>query len=110
MNNTIAKDNLESQGRLAYTSNPHLQKLANVMEHPEFRAFYENYLSNWETAKTMLVFMALYKSIENNSDLNPFQKLALLKSMIDNSDTRKQICAASSDFFRYATGQKAIKN
>jgi hypothetical protein len=94
-------NSLESKGKLVYTTNQHFRNLVTVMEHPEFRNFYNTYLRNFEDAKTMLMFMKMYEHIDNHfNTLNPYQKISILKDIVDNSETRKKICdmITTSDF------------
>ena len=88
--------NTEEKGREIYASNPHFRKIANIMEHPEFREFFNQYMSDWETAKTVIMFMKIYEAIEKHSlvELSPYQKIAIVKDVIDNNQKRKEICEA----------------
>lgn len=93
MDNQIAK--YEIEGRDIYNNNKHYQKIANLMEHPEFRDFYNKYLKDWDTAKTIIMFMQIYEGVEKHSttELSPYQKICIVKSIIDDSETRKKICS-----------------
>jgi len=86
--------NLEQDGRKLYKTNPHYRHLANVMEHPEFRSFYNKYFQDWDMARTIIMFMKIYESIEKYSkiELTPFQKIAIADEMFQNSEKRQQIC------------------
>lgn len=106
---------LEKKGRDIYKNNENLRNLLNVMEHPEFQRFFETYFNNWEDIRVLVMFMKIYhslgknpgKSTDNLSDgdklpliltksekkideLTGYQKIALLKSMIDSSEIRKK--------------------
>lgn len=85
----------EKKGRAIYKRNEHLRRLAHIMEHPEFREFYEEYMKDWEDTKTILMFMKVYSSIEKHSEveLTPFQKLCILKDVIDDSSFREKLCS-----------------
>jgi hypothetical protein len=86
---------LESRGKLIYSTNEHFRNLSTVMEHPEFRNFYNTYLKDIEDAKTMLMFMKIYDYIETRfKGINPYQKISILKEILDNSESRKRICDA----------------
>jgi hypothetical protein len=88
---------IEKKGREIYKRNKTLHRLANVMEHPEFREFYHLFLSDWETARVMLIFMKLYDWLENrvNIQLSPYQKLAILKNFLDDSKKRQLLFSGS---------------
>ena len=85
---------LDAQGQLIYQTNKHYQRLANVMEHPEFRQFFNEYMQDWETAKTILLFMKLYSAIEKCSqiELTPYQKIAIVKDVLDDPEARRKVC------------------
>jgi hypothetical protein len=90
---------LEKSGRSIYQNNKSYRDIATVMEHPEFRQFFDLYLSDINNAKTMLLFMKLYEYVENNStSLSPYEKIAMVKGIIDNGELRKKICNASMIF------------
>jgi hypothetical protein len=86
---------LIKRGKEIYSDNPHFRRLANVMEHPEFREFFNEYMKDWETTKTIIMFMKLYESIENNSnvELNPHEKIAILKDIIEDPNMREIACS-----------------
>jgi hypothetical protein len=90
----------ELKGKHIYQTNDHFRRLATVMEHPEFREFYNTYMTDWEDAKTMIMFMKVYEALEKHAkiQLTPYQKLAVLKDMIDNKDKRKLICEGFSEW------------
>jgi hypothetical protein len=90
-------NSLENKGKHIYSSNIHYKNLATIMEHPEFKNFYNTYLKDFENTRTMLMFMKIYDSIGKHfPNLNPFQKIYILKDIIDNSETRKKICGMMS--------------
>jgi hypothetical protein len=89
---------IELEGKKIYNSNKHLRKLANIMEHPEFRSFYQDYMSDPETLKTMLIFMKIYEAIElhSNVELTPYQKIGLVQKVIQDTEMRSRICSGIS--------------
>jgi len=88
----IDYNNLEKDGKGLYKTNPFFKSLANVMEHPEFRNFFDTYINDWGDVKTVIMFMKLYEQTEkNNLNLTSYQKLAAIKQIIDNSETRKTV-------------------
>ena len=92
-------NSLESKGKLIYSANQHFRNLSTVMEHPEFRNFYNTYLRDFEDAKTMLMFMKIYEHIETRfKGINPYQKISLLKEILDDSESRKRICEAMTTY------------
>lgn len=90
----------EQRGRDIYATNENYRRLATVMEHPEFRQFYELYMNDWDTAKTVIMFMKIYEAIEKRSsvELTPFQKLAIVQDVIEHSETRQKVCQGMKDW------------
>lgn len=88
----------EKKGRKLYRENQHFQRLAHIMEHPEFRTFFEEYMQDWESAKTIIMFMKIYEAVEKHSkvQLTPYQKIAVVKDVIDDRELRSKICAGIS--------------
>lgn len=97
---TTNSSSLEEKGRKLYKQNPHFRKLSNIMEHPEFRDFYNTYMKDWENTKVVLMFMKLYEAIETHSNvkLSPFEKISIMKNIIDNGETRREICKGISEW------------
>jgi len=100
MDQLTTTSSLEEKGRKLYKQNPHFRKLSNIMEHPEFRDFYNTYMKDWENTKVVLMFMKLYEAIETHSNvkLSPFEKISIMKNIIDNGETRREICKGISDW------------
>lgn len=97
MSTELCKNNnnydLEREGMKLYRKNKHFKNLMNVMEHPEFKLFFDSYFNNWEQIKSMVMFMKTYRSIDNpdGEKLNGYQKIAFMKKLYDDRDTRKNI-------------------
>lgn len=83
----------EAKGRQIYKSNQHFRNVAEVMEHPEFRKFYEMYMEDWDSTRTILMFMKLYEAVEKRSNmaLTPYQKIAIVEKIMTTSDLRKEV-------------------
>ena len=64
------------------------------MEHPEFRKLFDDNFSNWDNIKNILMFLKLYQEIEKLSpvELNGYQKLSILDSIIKDRELRHNIC------------------
>lgn len=84
----------EKKGKQIYKENEHYRRLSNVMEHPEFREFYNLYMSDWDSVKLIVMFMKVYEAVEKHSkiELTPFQKISIVKDVIDNNELRQKIC------------------
>jgi hypothetical protein len=64
------------------------------MEHPEFRKLFDENFSNLDNIKNILMFLKLYQEIEKLSpvELNGYQKLSILDSIIKDRELRHNIC------------------
>ena len=83
---------LEEEGRKIYHSNPHYKTIANLMEHPLFREFFDKYATfDLHNLKAMFMLMFIYNSTETLNPLNQFQKIAITKGLYDNSKSRENI-------------------
>ena len=85
---------LHEKGKVLYKTNEHFRRLANFMEHPEFREFYEKYFTDWDSIKTIMILIKTYESVEKNSteQLTPYEKITIVKDIIDNPTIRERIC------------------
>ena len=92
----------ESKGKRLYNKNNNYRNIVNVMEHPEFREFFDTHFSTWEDTKLMLMFMKLYKDIEQTSpvELNGYQKLSIIDTIMKDRDLRRQLCEQTTKYYR----------
>lgn len=99
---------LEREGKIIYKTNKHYRRLANVMEHPEFREFFEQYMKDWETTKTMIMFMKIYQNVEKQSvkPLTTFEKIAITKKLLEDKNTRLDIIHGMSRWSQSSLEQK----
>lgn len=81
------------KGRKLYNSNPIYRDLATVMEHPEFKMFYDKYLSNRQNFGVIMLFLKLYNDIteEVNDELNGYQKLYMMSELLKNVELRHNL-------------------
>ena len=93
--NNIKKylDEAEIEGRMLYNVNPDYQNLANLMEQPEFRKMYDTHFTDKISIQNILMFMKLYKKIEQSSpvELTGYQKLSVMDRMWKETDIRRKI-------------------
>lgn len=91
---------LDNQGRELYQNNDNYRRLANVMEHPEFREFYNKFMQDWDSAKTIIMFMKLYEAIEKHSkiELTPYEKIAIVNQVIHDPDKRQKISVGINEW------------
>ena len=90
----------EKKGRELYQNNINYRNLSTVMEHPEFRNFYNTYLKRWFEAKTMMMFMKVYEAIETQLDVEPtpYQKIAILHAIMTDNTIRRRIFKCMSNW------------
>jgi hypothetical protein len=78
-----------SLGINLYKNNKPLQDLANIMEHPLFKDFFNTYFEDPQTAQSMLLLMKIYNNID--SSYLPYEKLEILFNLINDGSHRKKI-------------------
>lgn len=96
VNSSIVCDNtkkIESIGRHIYQTNDFYRLLSNFMEHPEFKCISIDYLSSIDNVKVFILYVNLYKKIGDHfPDFTGYQKIALIKTLIDTAESRRLIC------------------
>lgn len=95
-------EDLNQRGRKIYEEKKCFRTIANLMEHPEFRQFFDTYMGEWETAQTMIMFMKIYEAIEKRSNvvLTPHEKLAVVHDVIEDPKLRQQVCNGMTDWIK----------
>ena len=87
------------RGKHIYDTNVFLKSLANIMEDDEFKYIYNNYFDSWENIKLFLMFSKIYESISSQQPtMSKYEKLHLVKTLIDTSKTRQMICKKITEF------------
>ena len=91
---------LESIGRVIYQQNNFYRVLSNFMEHPEFKPIVNEYFDSYDNIKILFLYVNLYRKIGDQfPKFNGYQKLTLVKTLIENSDTRQLICKDIRNLF-----------
>ena len=92
-------ENSQESGKKLYKQNKNYRDIANLMEHPEFREFYNTHFTDWYDIKTIVMFLKLYEEIEKRSSisLSGYQKIDILDRLIKNEEIRHKICKESLD-------------
>ncbi len=91
---------LENDGKIIYHSNDFMRKLSNLMEHPEYKDFLKEHFDTWENIQIFMMFYKVYEKLTDEfPDLNGYQKISLLTSLINTSKTRRLICKEIRDSF-----------
>lgn len=86
-------NNFDIEGRQLYKHNKNYKDIANMMEHPMFRDFFDRHLSSPLDRETMMKVLSVYKDIESASpvELNGYQKLAILDRIMKDGYFRQRI-------------------
>lgn len=102
-------ESLEEQGRQLYKSNKHYRNIATVMEHPEFRDFYNRYISDNLSVKTMIMFLKIYEEIEKNGQFTPYEKIALVHKVIQDKKMREWITKYMLEWFNDSSSGNTLR-
>jgi hypothetical protein len=87
-------------GRALYQTNSTMKDIANVMEHPEFRQFFDKYFQNPQDIQSIIFLMKIYQAIQRN---DPYEKISTLYETVSNSQMRKQLAC---NFIKWAHDKK----
>ena len=93
MSNFDLVSEAEEKGRRLYRENEFYRNVANVMEHPEFKKFFDSHFQDWTSTQAILMFLKLYQTIEKQSSqpLSGYQKIAIVDDIIKDSDMRQEV-------------------
>ena len=93
-------NNSNQHGRALYQTNSTMKDIANVMEHPEFRQFFDKYFQNPQDIQSIIFLMKIYQAIQRD---DPYEKISVLYETMSNSQMRKQLAC---DFIEWAHDKK----
>ena len=80
-------------GKQICSENIFFKNMVNLVQYPEFIYMLKNYFDSWENIQTFIMFIKVYESITKKyPDITEYEKISILKLLIDNSETRKIIC------------------
>jgi hypothetical protein len=97
--NVIDTKNIHLEGRELYETNTFFKSLANVMENPEFMKLFTNYFDSWDNIELFVMFAKVYDSITKQfPEMTGYEKIALVKRLVDNSKTRRIMCQEIKQF------------
>jgi len=104
--NTVNRQEMEDDGKKVYQSNKFFRSLANLMEHPEFKSVFKEHFKSWDDIKLFVMFLKLYQNIGDQfPDFNGYQKISLVKSLVETSSTRQLICQEVIQTFNQSINQ-----
>ena len=88
-----------NSGKKIYNTNKFLRSLTNVMENDEFAYLFDNYFDTWDNIELFVMFVKVYQSVVKHfKSMDKYEKITLVKLLIDNSKTRRLICNEILDF------------
>ena len=94
--------NIAQEGRHIYDNNNFMRSLTNVMENPEFSYLFDKYFDSWDNIELFVMFTKVYQSITKQfPEMTGYEKIALVKKLIDTSKTRQIICNEIKNFRHY---------
>jgi hypothetical protein len=104
--NVVNRQEMEDNGKKIYQSNDFFRSFTNLMEHPEFKLLFKEYFKSLDDIKLFTMFLKVYQNIGDQfPDFNGYQKIALVKSLIDTSSTRQLICQEVIQTFNNSANQ-----
>lgn len=84
---------INREGHNIYNTNSFLRSLTNVMENPEFAEIFKNHFDSWDNIEIFVMFAKVYESITKQfPEMNGYEKISLVKKIIDTSQTRTLVC------------------
>lgn len=105
------KKRMENAGRIIYKTNNFYKSLANIMEHPEFKLIFKEHFNSWENIEVFIMFSKLYEKIGDQfPDFSGYQKIFMIKELIETSNTRKAICTEVRKFRLQSSDLESKKN
>lgn len=101
--NPLLSPKSEEIGKSLYQSNKFYRDLANILEHPMFKQFFNEHFTNTSKIDVILMFINLYLLIDRklskiNPNLNGYYKLFLMDALIKNAKSRAIICEYMTRF------------
>jgi hypothetical protein len=99
MSNLIQYTNLdvvEQKGKQLYKNNSYFRSIADILEHPDFKLFFNEQFKDHDSTRSTIMFMKTYNEIEKISQpsqtpLNKYQKLSILYEVFNNGNIRQEI-------------------
>ena len=106
MDLSICKNNntVICEGQNIYESNDFMRDLYDMMTNTRFRNFVDKYLYEWNSIKTVIMFIKLFETIENEYE-NKFNKkiskelmLYTINNLFKDRGLRKLVLKSYNDF------------
>jgi hypothetical protein len=96
---SILTYDIDQEGRHIYNTNSFMRSLTNIMENSEFSDLFDNYFDSWDNIELFVMFAKVYQSITKQfPEMTGYEKIALVKKIIDTSKTRQLVCKEIRSF------------
>lgn len=98
------KNSNYQEGKLIYKENEFMRDLYDMMSNERFRIFVDKYLNEWNSIKSVIMFIKLFETIEYeyfqkfNETISKELMLVTLKKLFEDRDLRKLILKSYDDF------------
>ena len=105
----IDKNNFKARGLKLYQTNNTMKDLANFMEYPPNKEFFDKYFSSKEDIVCMNTFIKMYRHIENN---DPYEKLTIIHDCINDPKIRRRLFSSKKNLLEldHKTLDKPLDN
>ena len=90
----IDKNNFKVRGLKLYNTNNTMKDLANFMEYPPNKEFFDKYFSSKEDIVCMNTFIKMYRHIENN---DPYEKITIIHDCINDPKIRRRLFSSKKN-------------
>ena len=98
MSQLIVNNSKEKVGKKIYKNNKFYRNLSNIMENPDFKNMLEENVQDWTDFKVIIMFMFIYFIVSQNK-VSPYEKIAMVKEIIDDSDKRQILTQSINNEF-----------
>lgn len=95
---------LDNKGRKVYKKKKNMRELLDVMTNDSFKSFFDDNFQSWDDIRTVVILMSTLRYIDKctkDKNLNKYQQLALLETILSNSENRSLI-------FKYFTNNNKL--
>lgn len=112
-NNPLLDPKAEIIGKYLYQNNKFYRDLANILEHPMYKSFFQEHFTSTNRIEVILMFINLYIHIDKklsqvNPKLNGYYKLFFMDMLIKNSKMRAVVCEHMTKFMNNARQQELL--
>jgi hypothetical protein len=84
----IHRNKFKENGIKLYQKNNTMKDLANFMEYPPNKEFFDKYFTSEEDSICMNTFIKMYRSM---GEKDPYEKISIIHECINNSQIRRRL-------------------